>query len=49
MANAATLRLIGKPIEEVIGKDDRQHYDNPVVGEAIMANDRRIMESGNRR
>jgi len=46
MANAATLRLIGKPIEEVIGKDDRQHYDDPAVGEAIMANDRRIMESG---
>jgi PAS domain S-box-containing protein len=46
MANPATLRLIGKPIEEVIGKDDRQHYDDPAVGEAIMANDRRIMESG---
>ena len=46
MANAATLRLIGKPIEEVIRKDDRQHYDDPAVGEAIMANDRRIMESG---
>jgi len=29
-------------IEEVIGKDDRQHYDDPAVGEAIIANDRRI-------
>jgi PAS domain S-box-containing protein len=46
MANPAPLRLIGKPLEEVIGKDDRQHYDDPAVGEAIMANDRRIMESG---
>jgi len=46
MANPATLRLIGKPIEEVIGKDDRQHYDDPAVGEAIMANDRWVMESG---
>jgi PAS domain S-box-containing protein len=43
---AATLRVIGKPLEEVIGKDDREHYKDPAVGEALMANDRRIMESG---
>jgi PAS domain S-box-containing protein len=46
LANPATLRAIGKPIEEVMGKDDRQHYEDPAVGEAIIANDRRIMESG---
>jgi PAS domain S-box-containing protein len=46
MANPATLRVIGKSLEEVIGKDDRSHYADPAVGEALMANDRRIMESG---
>ena len=45
-ANPATLRAIGKPAAEVIGKTDEEFYDNPEVGRAITANDRRIMESG---
>ena len=46
MANPATLRVVGKPLEKVIGRDDSELYDDPAIGEAIMANDRRIMESG---
>ncbi|HSD57525.1 MAG TPA: PAS domain S-box protein, partial [Methanotrichaceae archaeon] len=46
LANPAMLRVIGKPLEEVISKDDREHYDDPAVWGAIMANDRRIMKSG---
>jgi PAS domain S-box-containing protein len=45
-ANPATLRAIGKPAEEVIGKSDEEFYDNPEVGRAITANDRRIVLSG---
>ena len=37
---------IGKPAAEVIGKTDEEFYDNPAVGRAITANDRRIVESG---
>ena len=46
MANPATLRIVGKPLEETIGKNDRELYNDPAIGEAIMANDRRIMDSG---
>jgi PAS domain S-box-containing protein len=45
-ANPATLKLIGKPAEEVIGKTDEEFSDNPSDGRAIMENDRRIIESG---
>jgi len=45
-ANPATLRAIGKPAAEVIGKTDEEFYDEPEVGRAITANDRRIIESG---
>ena len=44
--NPALYRVIGKPREAVFGKCDREFYDDPAMGEAIMANDRRIMESG---
>lgn len=46
LANPAMLRMIDKPLEEAIGKDDREHYDDSAVWGAIMANDRRILESG---
>lgn len=46
MANPAMLRAIGKPLEDVIGRDDREHYDDPAVWGAIMANDRRVLKSG---
>ena len=46
-ANPATLRAIGKPAAEVLGKTDEEFYDNLEVGRAITETDRRIMESGN--
>lgn len=46
LANPATLRAIGKPLEKVVGKNDREFYDDPAIGETMMANDRRVMESG---
>jgi PAS domain S-box-containing protein len=46
LANPATLRVIGKPPEQVIGKRDSEFYDDPAASQAVMANDRRVMESG---
>jgi PAS domain S-box-containing protein len=46
LANPATFAIIGKPAEACLGKTDEQFYDNPADGRAIMANDLRIMESG---
>ncbi len=45
-ANPALIQMIGKPRESIMGKCDREFYDDPEIGETIMANDRRIMESG---
>ena len=46
LANPATLAVIGKSAEQVMGKNDKEFYDDPAVGAAIMDNDRRIMASG---
>ena len=46
LANPVTLAAIGKPAEECIGKTDEEFLLNPEDGRVIMANDRRIMESG---
>jgi PAS domain S-box-containing protein len=46
LANPATLHVIGKPAEEVLGKTDLEFYDDPEIGRPIMENDRRIMETG---
>jgi PAS domain S-box-containing protein len=45
MANAATLAVIGKSAEQVIGKTDVEFYDDPATARAIMENDRRVMAS----
>ena len=45
-ANPATLTVMGKPAEQVIGKTDQEIYDDPEVGAAIVATDRRVMASG---
>ena len=47
MANPATLRIIGKTAQEVIGKKDTEIYTDPEIGLSTMENDCRIMESGN--
>jgi len=46
LGNAALLEVWGKPAEAVIGRNDRELYDDPAIGEAIMANDRAVMTSG---
>src|SRR4051794_33222558 len=45
MFNAAASRMVGKPIEEVLGRDDTAIFD-PDSARAVMAHDRRVMESG---
>jgi len=45
-ANPATLRVIGKPPAEVLGKTDAEWNDDPAEGGVLMANDLRIMNSG---
>jgi len=45
-SNPATLQVIGKTMDQVIGKTDAEIYDDPTVAAALMATDRRIMESG---
>jgi len=46
LANASGLDLIGKPWAEVKGRTDLEYLDDPAQAEAVMANDRRIMEVG---
>jgi PAS domain S-box-containing protein len=46
-ANPATLgALIGKPLDAVLGRTDAEILEDRAVAQTIMANDRRIMESG---
>jgi PAS domain S-box-containing protein len=46
LANPATCAAAGKPPEAILGKTDEQFLDNPADARAIMANDQRIMSSG---
>ncbi|MBD8532514.1 MULTISPECIES: PAS domain-containing protein [unclassified Massilia] len=46
VANPAALQLIGKTQESVIGKTDADVLRDPDAAAAIMANDRRVMASG---
>jgi|GEM_PF-1126553 len=46
MGNPAVFALIGKSEQEVLGKNDAELYPDPAIGNTIMENDRRIMESG---
>jgi len=45
-ANPATLTLIGKPMQQVLGKTDAEFLDDKSAARRVMANDRRIMDSG---
>ena len=45
-ANPAALAAIGRVAEQVMGRRDREFYDEPSLGEAVEAADRRVMESG---
>ncbi|ONF97037.1 PAS domain S-box protein [Sphingomonas jeddahensis] len=42
-ANRGTVELVGKPLTEIIGRTDREFLDDPAEGEAVMANDARVM------
>ena len=45
-ANPATLAVLGKGQDAVLGKTDAEIYADPAIGSALMENDRRIMEAG---
>ncbi len=45
LLNSAGAQFIGKPADEVLGHDDRELFDAP-EGEALILNDRKIMEGG---
>lgn len=42
-ANRGTAELVGKPLEAVLGRTDREFLDDPTQAETVMKNDRRIM------
>jgi PAS domain S-box-containing protein len=46
LANPATLAALHKRSEDVLGKTDVEFYDDPAIGRLMIANDRRVMESG---
>jgi PAS domain S-box-containing protein len=46
LANPAVLRVVGKTAEEALGKTDLELYADPAIGQAILENDRRILERG---
>jgi len=45
-ANPAVLAVIGRPAEQVIGHSDAEWHHDPAQAAAVMANDRRVIESG---
>ena len=45
-ANPAFLAILGKAADEVIGRTDAEWHHDPQQAEAVMANDRRIIETG---
>lgn len=45
-ANPATLRLIGRTAEEVLGRTDAEFLADKVAARQVMENDQRIMRSG---
>ncbi len=45
-ANPATLTLIGKPLDQVLGNTDADLLGDAEAARAVMDNDRRVMDSG---
>ena len=45
-ANPASLRVLGKRLEEVVGKTIAEIYPDPAIGKSMLANDLRIMTTG---
>jgi PAS domain S-box-containing protein len=46
MANPATLRALGKTAADAIGSSAAEYWDDKAAAAEVMANDRRVMESG---
>jgi PAS domain S-box-containing protein len=46
MANPAVLRIVGKSAEQALGRTDLELYADPLIGRAILENDRRVLQSG---
>jgi PAS domain S-box-containing protein len=46
MANPAAVHAIGKPLDEVLGKTDREFLDSVESASAIMDNDHHVINSG---
>ncbi|WP_169806050.1 PAS domain-containing protein, partial [Azohydromonas lata] len=46
VANRGVTELLGQPPQHYLGKTDLECLDDPVQARAVMANDRRIMDSG---
>jgi two-component system cell cycle sensor histidine kinase/response regulator CckA len=46
LANPAALRAVGKRLEEVLGRTDREIFADPRIGEALLETDRQVMASG---
>jgi two-component system CheB/CheR fusion protein len=46
LANRATLAVIGKSLDEVLGRSEKDWHHDPGEAEAIVQSDLRIMESG---
>jgi PAS domain S-box-containing protein len=45
-ANPATLALIGKPVDQVLGRTDAEFLNDKDVARRVMENDRRVMDTG---
>jgi PAS domain S-box-containing protein len=45
-ASPATLRVLARPAEQVVGRTDREIYEDQAAAEVLIATDRRIVESG---
>ncbi|MBU1056109.1 MAG: PAS domain S-box protein [Proteobacteria bacterium] len=46
MANPATLAILGKSTEQIIGKESKEIHENPDVVRAIMEHDKLVISSG---
>jgi PAS domain S-box-containing protein len=46
MANPATIKLVGKPESEILGRTDRDYFSDAAQAEQLMENDRRVMTYG---
>ncbi len=46
LTNPALARVVGKPVEEIVGKTDDECYGNPAVGQIVREHDLAVMASG---